>query len=286
MKDLIERADNLIEALPYIQKFQGKIMVIKYGGNAMVNGEMLASVLKDIALLKYVGIKPVMVHGGGPAISESLDRLNLESYFHKGLRVTDQETMAVVRESLVGQVNTRIVDYAGLAGTKAVGLSGSDGSLIVARKYFDGTDFDYGYVGEVDRINPVIIETMLTAGYFPIIAPVGVDQSGNSYNINSDLVAGEIAAALKAEKLIVLTNTDGILADKNDPESRISRLKLPEIEEMITSGRIAGGMLPKVKACKTALQNQVNRTHILDGRQEHALLLEIFTAHGIGTMIN
>ncbi|MFW5790620.1 MAG: acetylglutamate kinase [Bacillota bacterium] len=285
MKNLIKKAENLIEALPYIQKFQDKIVVIKYGGNAMVNQDILGLVLKDIALLKYVGLKPVLVHGGGPAISENLDRLGIKSRFHKGLRVTNQQVMEVVKETLIGQVNTRIVDYAGLAGLKSIGLSGSDGSLIVARKYQPESGFDYGYVGEVAKINPEVIETMLAADYFPVIAPIGVDQAGNNYNINSDLVSGEVAAALGAEKLIILTNTNGILSDPEEPTSRISKLTPRSVDEMKDSGQIKGGMLPKVQACLQALANRVNRTHILDGRQEHAILLEIFTDHGIGTMI-
>ncbi|MFW6301747.1 MAG: acetylglutamate kinase [Bacillota bacterium] len=285
MKNLIKKAENLIEALPYIQKFQDKTVVIKYGGNAMVNEDILGLVLKDIALLKYVGLKPVLVHGGGPAISENLDRLGIKSRFHKGLRVTNQQVMEVVKETLIGQVNTRIVDYAGLAGLKSIGLSGSDGSLIVARKYQPESGFDYGYVGEVAKINPEVIETMLAADYFPVIAPIGVDQAGNNYNINSDLVSGEVAAALGAEKLIILTNTNGILSDPEEPTSRISKLTPRSVDEMKDSGQIKGGMLPKVQACLQALANRVNRTHILDGRQEHAILLEIFTDHGIGTMI-
>lgn len=285
MKNLIKKAENLIEALPYIQKFQDKIVVIKYGGNAMVNQDILGLVLKDIALLKYVGLKPVLVHGGGPAISENLNRLGIKSRFHKGLRVTNQQVMEVVKETLIGQVNTRIVDYAGLAGLKSIGLSGSDGSLIVARKYQPESGFDYGYVGEVAKINPEVIETMLAADYFPVIAPIGVDQAGNNYNINSDLVSGEVAAALGAEKLIILTNTNGILSDPEEPTSRISKLTPRSVDEMKDSGQIKGGMLPKVQACLQALANRVNRTHILDGRQEHAILLEIFTDHGIGTMI-
>ncbi|MFW5994375.1 MAG: acetylglutamate kinase [Halanaerobiaceae bacterium] len=285
MKNLIKKAENLIEALPYIQKFQDKTVVIKYGGNAMVNQDILGLVLKDIALLKYVGLKPVLVHGGGPAISENLNRLGIKSRFHKGLRVTNQQVMEVVKETLIGQVNTRIVDYAGLAGLKSIGLSGSDGSLIVARKYQPESGFDYGYVGEVAKINPEVIETMLAADYFPVIAPIGVDQAGNNYNINSDLVSGEVAAALGAEKLIILTNTNGILSDPEEPTSRISKLTPRSVDEMKDSGQIKGGMLPKVQACLQALANRVNRTHILDGRQEHAILLEIFTDHGIGTMI-
>ncbi len=284
MKELIKKADILIEALPYIKEFYNKTVVIKYGGNAMVNQELMASVLEDITLLKYVGVDPVIVHGGGPAISQSLDELGMESKFHQGLRVTDEKTMEVVEKTLIGNVNTRIVSLANLAGNKAVGLSGKDNNLIRAQKYkADGVDL--GYVGEVKEINPDIIKTMIANDYLPIVAPVGVDDRGDSYNINADIVAGELAGALGAEKLILLTNVEGILADPDDTESLISRLKISEVEKMIANKRIVGGMIPKVRSCIKALEEGANRTHILDGRIDHALLLEIFTDEGIGTMI-
>ncbi|WP_026189039.1 acetylglutamate kinase [Orenia marismortui] len=285
MEELIKKADILMEALPYMKKFSDKTVVIKYGGNAMVNKEVMASVLKDITLLKYVGVNPVIVHGGGPVISENLDKLNIKSDFHQGLRITCQDTMEVVEQALLGKVNSQIVSLANLAGNKAVGLSGKDNNLIQAKKYSVDEEVDLGYVGEVEKINPEILETMIDNGYLPIVAPVGVDEAGASYNINADLVAGELAAALDAEKLILLTNIEGILEDPEDKNSLISRLTISEAEEMIEDKKVVGGMIPKVQSCINALKKGAKRTHILDGRMEHALLLEIFTAKGIGTMI-
>ncbi|WP_027340669.1 acetylglutamate kinase [Halonatronum saccharophilum] len=286
MEEFIKKADILIEALPYMKEFSGKTIVVKYGGNAMVNPEIMASVLDDITLLKYIGVNPVVVHGGGPLISQNLKRRGIESEFHQGLRITDKPTMEVVEESLIGRINTQIVSLANLAGNKAVGLSGKDSNLIQAKKYEVNGKVDLGYVGEIDKVNPEILETVIDNSYLPIVAPVGVDKNGESYNINADLVAGEIAAALGAEKLILLTNIEGILSNPEDKSSLISRLKVEEVKEMIDEKKIVGGMIPKVRSCITALEQGVKRTHILDGRVDHALLLEMFTDHGIGSMIS
>ncbi|MCK8827480.1 acetylglutamate kinase [Natroniella acetigena] len=284
MEELIEKADILIEALPYIRKFSGKTVVIKYGGNAMVNQELMKSVLKDITLLKYVGVNPVIVHGGGPAINQTLDKLGIESEFHQGLRITTKEIMEVVEQVLIGRVNSQIVSLANLAGNKAVGLSGKDNNLIQAQKY-KVDDVDLGYVGEVEQINPEVLKAIINSNYLPIVAPVGVDLEGNSYNINADLVAGKLAGALQAEKLILLTNVEGIMTDPDDEDSLISRLTIKEATKMIEGNKIQGGMIPKVEACISALEAKVNKTHILDGRVPHSLLLEIFTDRGIGTML-
>ncbi|WP_408954469.1 acetylglutamate kinase [Natroniella sp. ANB-PHB2] len=284
MEELIEKADILIEALPYIREFSGKTVVIKYGGNAMVNQELIKSVLKDITLLKYVGVNPVIVHGGGPAINQTLDKLGIGSEFHQGLRITTKEIMEVVEQVLIGRVNSQIVSLANLVGNKAVGLSGKDNNLIQAKKY-KVDDVDLGYVGEVEQINPEVLKAIINSNYLPIVAPVGVDLEGNSYNINADLVAGRLAGALQAEKLILLTNVEGIMTDPDNEDSLISRLTIEEATKMIESNRIKGGMIPKVEACIDALESNVNKTHILDGRVPHSLLLEIFTDRGIGTML-
>ncbi|OCL27190.1 acetylglutamate kinase [Orenia metallireducens] len=286
MEELIKKADILIEALPYMKEYSNKTVVIKYGGNAMINQDLMVSVLEDITLLKYVGVNPVIVHGGGPVISENLKKLNLQSDFYQGLRVTNKEIMEVVEQALLGKVNSQIVSLANLAGNKAVGLSGKDNNLIQAKKYELEDGFDLGHVGEIKKINPEILITMIDNGYLPIVAPVGVDEVGMSYNINADLVAGELAAALGAEKLILLTNVEGILDNPEDKSSLISRLKVAEAQQMIKDGKIVGGMIPKVDSCIKALNKGVKRTHILDGRIDHALLLEIFTERGIGTMID
>ncbi|MFO7819099.1 MAG: acetylglutamate kinase [Halanaerobacter sp.] len=285
MEELIEKADILIEALPYMKEFSNKIVVIKYGGNAMVNKELMASVLEDVTLLKYVGVNPVIVHGGGPVISKNLEQYDLETEFHKGFRITSEEVMEVVEKALVGEVNTNLVSLANSLGIKAVGLSGKDNQTILAKKCEMDCEVELGYVGEVDRIDPTLLNSMIEDHYVPIVAPVGVDKEGNSYNINADLVAGEIASALEAEKLILLTNTEGILEDPEDESTLISRLKVAEAEAKIKDEVIVGGMIPKVNSCITALENDVHRTHILDGRLDHSILLEIFTDKGIGTMI-
>jgi acetylglutamate kinase len=285
MEDLIKKANVLVEALPYIRRFRDKTIVIKYGGSAMVNDEIKASVLEDITLLKYVGVNPVIVHGGGPVINEVLDRFEIESDFYKGLRITTKEIMEIVEMVLVGKVNKEVVSLANKFGSKAVGLSGKDGNLIEAEDYALGDGVDLGYVGQVKRINSEVLDNLIEDGFLPIVAPIGAGSQGESYNINADLVAGQLAAALDADKLILLTNVEGILAEENDENSLISSLTISEAKEMMAKERIAGGMLPKVNSCINALKEGVRRTHILDGRVPHALLLEIFTDKGIGTMV-
>jgi len=285
LQELIEKADILIEALPYMREFANKTVVIKYGGNAMVNKELMASVLEDVTLLKYVGVNPVIVHGGGPVISENLEHYDLETDFHKGFRITSQKVMQVVEKALIGEVNTNLVSLANSLGIKAVGLSGKDNQMILAQKCEMDCEVELGYVGEVDKVDSTLLNSMIESDYVPIVAPVGTDEEGNSYNINADLVAGEIAAALEAEKLMLLTNTEGILEDPEDKSTLISRLKISEAKQKIEDEIIVGGMIPKVNACITALEKDVNRTHILDGRLDHSILLEIFTDKGIGTMI-
>jgi len=273
----VEKADVLLEALPYIRRFAGKLLVIKYGGHAMEDEELKDSFAQDVALMKYVGMNPVVVHGGGPQIDSALQKAGIEPRFVRGLRVTDAATMDIVEMVLVGKINKEIVTLLNRHGGNAVGLSGKDGELVVARKLKSG---DLGRVGEVAGVNARIIDAL--AGFIPVIAPVGVGASGETYNINADLVAGEIAAALSAEKLIHLTDVQGIL----DGEQRlISTLSRKEAERLMSAGVIAGGMLPKVESSLRALEGGTSKAHIIDGRVPHAILLELFTREGIGTEI-
>lgn len=286
MKEYIEKAYVLVEAMPYFKHFNGKTFVIKYGGSIMRDELLKRKLIEDITLLKLVGINPVIVHGGGPAINEMLRRLNVESKFVNGLRVTDRETMEVVEMVLGGSINKEIVDMINQQRGRAVGISGKDGGLIKARKKrFADSDIDLGFVGEVESIDPAIVENLIANDYIPVIAPIGSDEEGNTYNINADTVAGKLAIALKAEKLIYLTDVDGIRLDPDDEQSRASVLSISEIKELIDAGRIKGGMLPKVESCMEAVSKGVVRTHILSGLIPHPLLLEIFTDQGIGTMI-
>ena len=278
MVKLIEKADTLIEALPYIKKFYGKTIVIKYGGHAMENEELKDSFAQDIVLMKFIGINPVIVHGGGPQIDDMLKRLGKKSEFKRGLRVTDAETMEIVEMVLVGKVNKEIVSLINQHGGQAVGLSGRDGGLIKAKK----VKADIGRVGEVDRINPQVIESLDDSKFIPVIAPVGEGEDGKAYNINADLAAGKIASALKAEKFILLTDVEGVL-DNN--KKLISTLDAKEASKAIKKGVIAGGMIPKVECCLDAVKEGVGKAHIVDGRIKHAILLEIFTDKGIGTEI-
>ena len=287
IKPIIDKAKILIEALPYIQKFYGKTVVIKYGGNAMINEELKNKVMEDITLLKYIGINPIVVHGGGPDISAALTRFDIKSEFVNGLRVTDEETMKVARMVLIGKTNKEIVSLLGTKGGKGIGLSGIDGKLIECKKYYtevDGKKNDIGYVGDIVRINENVLDIMTNGDYIPVVAPIGVDEEGNSYNINADTVAGAIAAAAKAEKLVLLTDIDGIKESVDSPEI-IYQITKPEIDKMIADKKIVGGMIPKVKGGLEALDAGVNAVHIIDGRIPHCLLLEIFTDSGIGTMI-
>ncbi len=287
IKPIIDKAKILIEALPYIQKFYGKTVVIKYGGNAMINEELKNKVMEDITLLKYIGINPIVVHGGGPDISAALTRFDIKSEFINGLRVTDEETMKVARMVLIGKTNKEIVSLLGTKGGKGIGLSGIDGKLIECKKYYtevDGKKTDIGYVGDIVHINENVLDIMTNGDYIPVVAPIGVDEEGNSYNINADTVAGAIAAAAKAEKLVLLTDIDGIKESVDSPEI-IYQITKPEIDKMIADKKIVGGMIPKVKGGLEALDAGVNAVHIIDGRIPHCLLLEIFTDSGIGTMI-
>jgi acetylglutamate kinase len=284
VKKYIEKVTTLTESFPYIKEFHGKTIVIKYGGNAMIDGEIGKSFARDMVLLKFVGINPVIVHGGGPQIGALLKQIGKSSKFVDGLRVTDSETMDIVEMVLVGKVNKEIVHNINMVGGKAVGLSGKDGELILAEKtyhYSDGEKIDIGQVGIVKSINPRIIEILHNEKFIPVIAPVGFDEQGITYNINADLAAGKIAEGLKAEKLILLTDIEGVKIKGN----LASSLTDAEIPDLIESGEISGGMIPKVNCCLDALNGGVNKAHIIDGRVEHSVLLEIFTDAGIGTEI-
>lgn len=283
MKDAMAKAQILMEALPYIKDHFGKTVIIKYGGNAMVNPELKESVASDIVLMKYVGMNPVIIHGGGPEITEFMKKAGKEVKFVDGLRVTDAETMDIVKMVLIGKINKEIVSLINRHGELAVGVSGDDGGLIHAIKM--RSKVDLGFVGEVDSINPKIITDLILEDFIPVIASVGAGSEGQSYNINADLVAGEMAASLNADKIILLTDVAGIYEDFEDKESLISELTLEECERIIDDKSVDSGMLPKVKGCVTALKGGVTRAHILDGRIRHALLLEVFTKEGVGTMI-
>lgn len=287
MEKYIEKAKVLSEALPYIRQFYGKTVVIKYGGSAMEDEEIRQTIAKDIVLMKYVGMNPVVVHGGGKAINEVMAGMGKTPAFHDGMRVTDEETMDIVEMVLVGRINKEVVSLINRAGGKAVGISGKDGELIQAVKYQPESepDVDIGYVGKVSRINPDPIRALEQAGYIVVVAPIGFGGDGQTYNINADSVAGEIAAALNAEKLVLLTDTPGILREKGDETTLISTLEPSQVKDLIESGVIKGGMLPKVEACERALEAGVGKTHIIDGRILHALLLEIFTDGGVGTQL-
>jgi acetylglutamate kinase len=291
MQKLIEKANILMEALPYIKRFYNQTIVIKYGGNAMVEDRLKEGFAKDVILMKYIGLNPVVVHGGGPQIGQVLKAMGKESRFVQGMRVTDTETMDVVEMVLGGKVNKEIVGNLNRHGGKAVGLSGKDGDLIVARKMemkainpetLTPEILDIGMVGEVERINPEIITALEESNFIPVIAPIGVGLQGETYNINADLVAGKIAGALRAEKLILLTDVEGV----KDREGRlISTIDVQRVPDLINDGTISGGMIPKLNCCVDAVEEGVRKTHIIDGRVEHACLLEIFTDKGIGTAV-
>lgn len=281
MQTAIEKAKILMEALPYIRKFSEKTFVIKFGGNAMVNSTLSQNFALDVILLNYVGIRPVVVHGGGPQIGSMLNRLGIESKFFEGERITpDRETMDVV-EMVLGKINKEIVSSINKNGGRAVGLSGKDGNLIVARKQ-ERKSVDMGFVGEIIEVNPRIINTLDSNQFIPVIAPIAIGTGGETFNINADIAAGAIAGALKAEKLILLTDVEGV---KDQNGTLVSSLTETEALEMIRSGDISGGMIPKVTCCIRAIEQGVSKAHIIDGRIEHAVLLEIFTDIGIGTQI-
>ena len=278
----LQKAEVLIEALPYIQKYNRKVIVVKYGGSAMTDEELKRNVIKDLTLLKLVGFKPIVVHGGGKEISKWVGKIGKEAEFVNGLRVTDAETMEIA-EMVLSKVNKSLVTMVEELGVKAVGISGKDGGLLtVEKKYADGADI--GFVGEITEVNTKIIEDLLDKDFLPIVAPIGLDKDFETYNINADDAACAIAKAMHAEKLAFLTDIEGVYVDPEDKETFISRLTVSEAEKMIEDGHIGGGMLPKLKNCTDAIENGVNRVHILDGRKPHSLLLEVFTNKGIGTM--
>ncbi|SEQ48158.1 N-acetylglutamate kinase [Butyrivibrio fibrisolvens] len=282
MQDVMKKAEVLIEALPYIQKFNRKIIVVKYGGSAMSNEDLQRNVIQDVTLLKLVGFKPIIVHGGGKAISNWVGKVGKKAEFVNGLRVTDSETMEIA-EMVLSKVNKQLVTMVQELGIKAIGLSGKDSGLLhVKKKYSNGQDI--GFVGDVDKVDPEILYDLLDRDYLPIIAPIGLDDNFDTYNINADDAACAIAKAVGAEKLAFLTDIEGVYKDINDKTSLISRLTCSEADDLIASGQIGGGMLPKLGNCVSAVREGVNRVHILDGRIPHCLLLEIFTNRGIGTM--
>lgn len=275
------RTEALIEALPYIQRFRGAVMVIKYGGNALIDPTLAETFAEDVVLLRSVGIKPVVVHGGGPQIGELLARLGKASEFRDGLRVTDAETLEVARMVLVGKVGRDIVGSINVHGAYAVGLSGEDGGLIRATP----RDPDLGFVGEVAEVRPGIVLRLLAEDLIPVVSTIGSDEQGQAYNINADTVAGALAGALEAEKVIYLSDVPGLLLDVNDPASIVARATVPELSRMIDEGVITGGMIPKITACIEAVRAGAASAHLLDGRVHHVTLLELFTDAGIGTMI-
>lgn len=283
MNKILEKAEVLIEALPYIQKFNRKIIVVKYGGSAMSNEELQKNVIKDVTLLKLVGFKPIIVHGGGKEISRWVGKVGMEPRFVNGLRVTDADTMEVA-EMVLSKVNKNLVRMVSELGVKAVGISGKDGGLLQCdKKYSNGEDI--GFVGDIKKVDPKMLYDLLENDYLPIVAPIGLDENYNTYNINADDAACAIAKAVGAHKLVFLTDIEGLYRDINDKSTFISRLTASQADELIASGCIGGGMLPKLNNCTEAIKQGVNRVHILDGRIAHCLLLEIFTNKGIGTAI-
>jgi acetylglutamate kinase len=287
INEIIKKAEILVEALPYIQALAGKTIVIKYGGNAMISPGLKHSVMEDITLLKYIGINPIVVHGGGPDINQALKAFNVKSEFINGLRKTDAQTMEVVKMVLMGKTNKEIVSLINQKGGKAVGICGIDGMLIECKKHYEeinGEKIDLGYVGEITKINTSLLEHFTKSEYIPVVAPIGTDINGVSYNINADTVASKIATAMKAEKLILLTDVEGV-KDSDKSHTILHSLTCDEAYNLINNGTIVEGMIPKVLGCADALENGVRRAHIIDGRIPHCLLLEIFTNKGIGTMI-
>ena len=286
------QVQTLVEALPYLSKFKNKTIVVKYGGNAMLNDELKNKVLQDIVFLQCAGMRPVVVHGGGPEITRMLMQAGKKSEFVSGLRVTDAESVGIAEMALVGKINTDLVARLNTLGGKAVGLNGKDATLIQAKKHLadvyengEVNLVDIGYVGNVEKVNTELIEVLLDAGFIPVIAPTGVGAQGETYNINADSVAGEVAGALKAEKLLVLTDVRCIYSDYRDENSFISTLTFEKAQELIIRGKIDGGMIPKVRACITALSGGAKKTHIIDGRAEHTILMEILSDKGVGTEV-
>ena len=284
MADGLEKAKILIDALPYIREFNGNTVVIKYGGSAMLDPEINKTIIQDIVLLKLVGLKPIIVHGGGPEINNMLKRLDIHSEFVNGLRVTTKEVMEVVEMVLAGKVNKQIVEMLVEQGGCPVGVTGKDARILKAKK-LEKDGIDLGYVGEIVEVNKRLIHTLIDNDFIPVIAPIGADEEGNTYNINADYAAVAIAGALGAKKLVFLTDVEGVLKDKTDASSLISFLSDEDAKTYIKEGIIAGGMIPKVECCMEALEKGVSMVHILDGRKKHALILEIYTPSGIGTMM-
>ena len=276
----MERARVLVHALPYIKKYSGKIVVVKYGGNAMINEKLKNSVMKDIVLLNLIGVKVVLVHGGGPEITEMLGKIGKESVFNNGLRVTDKETVDVVQMVLAGKVNKSLVNLLEVKGGKAIGLSGIDGHMIEA----EIKDEKLGFVGEITKVNTAPVTDVLEKGYIPVVSTIACDEKGNIYNVNADTAAAKIAGELKAESLISMTDISGILRDKDDPSTLISKIHISEAPELIKSGIIAGGMIPKTECCVNAVKWGVKRVFIIDGRIPHSIIIEMLTDEGIGTM--
>lgn len=288
MKILEQKVDMLMEALPYIKKFNGKTFVIKLGGSIMKNETAQKAFIKDIVLMKLIGINLIIVHGGGPRISESLEMIGKKSSFVNGLRVTDKKTMKIVEMVLAGQINKEITFRINNQGVKAVGISGKDGNFIRAKKkyvYSENEEIDIGFVGEVEQININFLNDLIDKDYIPVIAPIGFDTRGNSYNINADYVASSVSSEIKAEKLILLTDVEGLYKDFDDKSTFISSLNSDEATELISQEIIKGGMLPKLECCISAIENGTKSVHMIDGRKDHSMLLEIFTDNGIGTMI-
>lgn len=284
MKREIEKAKVLIEALPYIRRFAGSIVVIKYGGNAMSDPAIKQSTIKDIAMMKMIGMRPVVIHGGGPSISALLEKLGKKSTFVDGLRVTDRETALIAEMVLSGSISKDLVQALQSEGIDAVGINGKDGQTLLARKK-EVEGHDIGFVGEVVRVKTALLKSLIEQDFIPVISPIGTDKEGNTYNINADYAASAIAGALNAQKLVFLTDVEGILRDVEDPTSRFSQLTLKEAESFLKDGTIKGGMIPKTECCIEGIKRGVRSVHILDGRISHALLLEIFTNEGIGTML-
>lgn len=284
MEQYIDKAKILIETLPYINRFKGNTIVIKYGGSAIGDKKIKDTIIQDIALMKIIGFNPVVVHGGGTEINAMLERLNIESNFLEGLRVTTKETMEVVEMVLTGKLNKEIVADLVKQGVKVAGISGKDGNMLTATKLLQNGQ-DIGFVGEVKKVNTDLIESLIKNDFIPVISPVGMDDKGNSYNINADYAASAIASALKASKLVFLTDVKGIMMNVDDSTSIIPEIRIDEVKKLLDDGTISGGMIPKVACCLEAIENGVNNVHILDGRIEHSLLLEIFTNKGIGTLI-
>ncbi|MDJ0625608.1 MAG: acetylglutamate kinase [Candidatus Caenarcaniphilales bacterium] len=279
-----QRVSIINESLPFIREFSGKTFVIKYGGASMTNQKLKKKVAEDIAILNYIGVHPIVIHGGGPEINQMLNKFNIKSEFKQGLRVTDKSTMEVVEMVLTGKVQKEIVGLLNQSGAKAIGLSGKDGNLMKAKRYKSG-DFDWGYTGEIESISVEVLQTLISQSFLPVISSVASNSKGETFNINADSVASSIAENLKTEKLILLTDIPGILRDKNNPDSLISKLNLKEAKELIEQKVIEGGMIPKVQSSIKAIESGVGSVHILDGTKEHVLLLETLTEAGVGTMI-